>query len=442
MGIFKAYDIRGKHPEEISEETAYRIGRAFVELLNVKSVVVGRDCRLSSPKLCEALCNGITEQGADVVDIGLSTTPMMYFSVIKLKADSGIIVTASHNPKEHNGFKLVGKGAAPVTGENGIYKMEELVSANKFSQAKNKGRITKKETVNEYVESTFKFVDTKKIKPFKIVLDTANGMAGLVLPKLFEKTSCAVISMFPELNGAFPNHQPDPLQEKLLEPLRKRVVKEKADLGIAADGDFDRIKFVDEKGEIVQNDLMTALLSKIFLSEKKGLTIMYDLRSSRIVRETIEQNKGKAIKYRVGHSYIKQKMAEEDIFFSGELSGHYYLKLNNNMESPMIIMLYLLKYLSEQNKRLSEAILPFRKYFHSGELNFEVEDKDAAMDKVEKAFSDVGQIQHIDGLSVECKDFWLNLRPSNTEPLLRLNAEATTKKQLKDLIDKVSGLIT
>lgn len=440
MGIFKAYDIRGKYPAEMDDEIAYRIGRAFVGLLKAKTIVVGRDCRLSSPALFEALCRGITSQGAGVIDIGLATTPILYFSTIKLKADGGVMITASHNPKEYNGFKLVRAKAVPVSGDTGIYAIEEMVKSGKFIAAGKKGKLTRKEMAAEYLKNEIRFVETAGIKPLKVVLDTANGMAGIVLPQLLKSIGCEVVDMFPELDGNFPNHQPDPMQEQLLEPLQKKVIKEKADLGIAGDGDFDRIKFIDDKGQVVQADTLTALLSKIMLSKHKGLTLMYDLRSSRIVKETIEANGGKALMYKVGHSFIKEKMAKEGIFFAGELSGHYYFKENGNIESPLIVTLYLLKYLSDSGKKLSEIVKPYRKYFKSEEINFEVEDKEKAMKQVENAFPG-GKILRIDGVSIEFPDFWLNLRPSNTEPLLRLNAEANTKEKLEEIKKKVAGVL-
>ncbi len=441
MSIFKAYDIRGIYASELNEETAYKIGRAFVSFAKPKKVVVGRDIRLSSPQIFESLTKGIMDQGADVISIGLSTTPMMYFSTIKLGTDAGINVTASHNPKQYNGFKMVRKHAVPISGDTGIYEIQKIVEKGVFEKAKKKGSFTEKDMLNQYVNNELSFVDTKEIKPFKIVVDTGNAMGGLVIPKLFERLPCKLLPLYMEFDGSFPHHQPDPLQEETLNDLKKMVVKQKADLGIAIDGDVDRIKFVDEKGQIIAADITTALLSRIFLLKQPKAKILYDLRSSWVVKEEIEANGGKAIEYKVGHSFIKAKMRQDGIDFAGEVSGHYYLKKNGYIEAPLVMILYLLEHMSKENKKLSEIIKPLRRYFQSGEINFEVKDKEAAMKKVEKEFKDAKRISHMDGLKIEEEEFWFNLRPSNTESLIRLNVEAKTKAKMEDMKSRLSSMI-
>lgn len=446
MSIFKGYDIRGIYPSQLNQETAYKIGRAFVSFVKPKNVVIGQDVRLSSPKLFESLSQGIMDQGADVIHIGLSTTPMMYFSTIKLGADAGINITASHNPKEYNGFKLVRRQAVPISSETGIYEIQELVEKNKFSKPKKKGKLMKQEMLNQYINNALSFVDVEKIKYLKICVDTANAMGGLIIPKLFGKLPCELVPLFMDMDGTFPNHEPNPLKEETLEELKKSVVKEKADLGIGLDGDADRIIFVDEKAQVIPGDIMTALLSKMILSKHPKTPkakILYDLRSSWVVKEEIEKHGGKAIEFRVGHSFIKEKMRTESIEFAGEVSGHYYLKQNHYIESPMIIILYLLEFLSKEKekKNLSEIIEPLKKYFPSGEINFKVKNKEATMKKVEKEFKDAKRISHMDGLKVEYKDFWFNLRPSNTEPLIRLNIEAKTKPKMEEMRSEISLMI-
>jgi len=436
MSIFKAYDIRGIYPSELDEETAYKIGRAFVSFLDCKTVVIGRDMRLSSPSLFEALAKGITEQGADVIDIGLSITPMLYFAVKEFKYDAGIIITASHNPKEYNGLKLVTKAAFPVYGDD-IQKIKKLL--NKFKESKKKCRIIKKDVLHDYINSNFKSVDVKKLKSMRIVVDAGNGMGGLVFPKFFDKIDVGVVPMFWELDGEFPNHVPDPLKPENLEDIRKKIKDEKADLGIAVDGDCDRIIFIDEKADIIPADLITALVSEELLKKNPGSAILYDLRSSMIVEELIEKNKGKAVMCRVGHSFIKKQMRDEKAIFAGELSGHYYFKDIGYFEGPLLVVLYVLKILTEKNKKISELIVPLKKYHATGEINFEVKNKQKKMNElVEKYKKNAKEVSYLDGIKLEFADWWFNVRPSNTEPLLRLNLEAKTKelmeKKKKELV--------
>ncbi|MBI2664316.1 phosphomannomutase/phosphoglucomutase [Candidatus Woesearchaeota archaeon] len=437
MGLFKAYDMRGVYGEELTDEIAYKFGRAFVTFLKCKNISVGYDMRESSPAIEKELIRGLTDQGADVVRIGLSTTPMLYFAVAKFGYDAGINVTASHNPGKYNGFKLVRKDAVPISGDTGIYEMRDLVEAGKFKEAR-KGKVAERtDVLDAYVGNALNYLDAGKLKKFKIIADTGNGMAGLVIPELLSKMPCEFEHMFPELDGTFPNHEANPLKTETLRWLRAEVKNKKADIGVAFDGDADRIGFVDEKGSVVPPDLFTALIAVELLKENKGAKILHDLRSSRAVAETIKENGGVAIETRVGHSFIKEHMRREKAVFAGEVSGHYYLKDNFYIESPYIVMLLLLKLMTETNKKLSELIKPLKKYYNTGELNFEVKDKEKAIRKVKETFADAKKVYELDGLSIVYEDWWMNLRPSNTEPLLRLNLESTSKEKMEEMKEKV-----
>ena len=442
MSIFKAYDIRGIYGKDLTDEIAYKFGRAFASFLKCNTVVVGKDMRESSDPIQEKLIQGLTDQGADVVKIVLATTPMLYFAVAKFGYSAGINVTASHNPAEYNGFKLVGEGGIPISGESGIYDMRDLVASARFEKPAQKGKVTELGGIlEEYIKNALAFSDISKLKKFKIVVDTANGMAGIVIPGLLGKIPCEFEHMFPDLDGTFPNHEANPLKQETLRWLQAEVKNKKADLGVAFDGDSDRIGFVDEKGEVVEPDLFTALIATELLKTNKDAKILYDLRSSQAVPEAIKQQGGKPIETRVGHSFIKAHMREEKAIFAGEASGHYYLKDNFYIESPYIVLLLLLKLMTETNKPLSELIKPLKKYYGTGELNFEVEDKEGAMDRVKKMFFDAKKIYNLDGLSVVYDDWRLNLRPSNTESLLRLNLEANTKEKRDEMKEKVISIL-
>jgi phosphomannomutase len=435
--IFKAYDVRGIYPTDLNEEIAYKIGRAFVTFLKIKEVVVGRDGRLSSPQLFEALVKGITDQGANVIDIGLCSTPMFYFGASN--SEASIMVTASHNPKEYNGFKFCRENVIPISGDTGIQDIKGLVEKNEFEEAE-KGTITKKEIMEDYIKHNISFVKTDK--PFKIIVDAGNGMGSYTFPKIFEKLHFKFIPLYCEMDFNFPNHEPNPLKYETLRDIQKKVVEEKADLGIALDGDGDRCIAVDEKGNIVHCDLMTALIGKSLLKEKPGSRILYDLRSSKTVKEIIEENKGQATMCRVGHSFIKKQMRDENALFAGELSGHFYYKDSFFTESSFITTAILLNLLDQENKPLSELVEPLKKYFQSGEINSDVDDKEAKMKKLEEHYKDADKILHLDGVSVYYKDWWFNIRPSNTEPLLRLNLEADTKELMEQKRDEVLKLMS
>ena len=437
--IFKAYDIRGTFPDQLNSESAYLIGRAFVSFLKCKQVVVGRDMRLSSDELFNSLSKGITDQGAKVIDIGLSSTPMMYFAVKHLNADSGINITASHNPKEFNGFKLVREKAIPISGDTGIQEIKKIVLENNFSSQKLKGSIIQKNVIKDYIKEMLSFTSLPK-KKFKIVSDSANGMAGHTIKSFLEKLNVDFTLLNEELDGSFPNHEADPLKEENLKDLQKKVLELKADFGIAFDGDADRIVFVDEKGKTVSSDLITALISQILLEENSGSTIIYDLRSSKIVKEKIIENGGTPHMFRVGHSFIKNEMRKENAIFAGELSGHLYFGFDYFFELPHLALILLMKFLEKKNISLSEAINPLRKYFHSGEINFNVSNKEKTLKLIEEKYSK-GKAIHLDGLSVEFNDWWFNLRPSNTEQLLRLNLEADSKQLMEEKKKEISRVL-
>ena len=440
MSIFKAYDIRGIYPEQLNEEIAYKIGRAFVEFLKCKNVVVGRDMRISSDSLFDALTNGITDQGADVIDIGLSTTPMLYFAVGNHGFDSGLMITASHNPKEYNGIKFTREKAIPIGEDTGIKEIEKLVEKNDFEKYE-KGRIIKKDILEDYVDFVLSFVDVKKIKPLKVVMDASNGMAGMIVPKVFEKIGIDIIPMYFELDGSFPNHQSNPLILENRKDIMKRVVDENADLGIAWDGDADRCFFIDNNGKFLQGDFITGFLAEEMLKKYPKSMVLYDLRASWFVKDIIEKNNGRSRMCRVGHSFFKQYMRDEDAVFAGEVTGHYYYKYKDfYTDNGMIPALQILELISKKGKNFSEILKPTEKYFISGEINSKVSDKEAVIEKLEQEFSD-GKISHMDGVSVDYNDWHFNVRPSNTEPLIRLNLEAKTKEKMEEMRNKVLEII-
>lgn len=451
--IFRAYDIRGIYSSTINEEVAYLVGRAFVKFLNLvrksliskgvkkrkPKIVVGRDNRLSSPQLFRALTKGIIEEGGNVIDIGLTTSPMFYFAVAHFKYDGGIQITASHNPPQYNGFKLVREKAIPISEKTGLKEIQKL--ATRPGQVITRpGRIIKKEVLEEYLKFNLKDFDLKKIKPLKIVIDTANAVAGIVVPEFFKKTNCQVNYLFLKLDGSFPHHSPDPLIPRNLRWLIQEVKKKKADLGVAFDGDGDRIIFVDEKAKIISGDLITGLISEFILRERPREKILYDIRSSNIVRETIEKRGGLPVVSRIGHSLIKEKMRKEKIIFAGELSGHYYHRTHYFCECPFFILFKIIEKISETNKSFSQLISPFQKYYHSGEINFQVKNKKKVLRALEERFSR-GKILKLDGLRIDFPDWWFNIRPSQTEPLLRLVIEAKTKKLMEKKKKELTFLI-
>lgn len=438
MSIFKAYDIRGVFPEEINEKLACDIGKAAATFFNVKTLVVGRDMRVSSPVLSEAMIEGITSCGVDVVDIGMVSTPALYFAVGHYGYPGGIMVTASHNPAKYNGCKMCREQAIPVSGETGIKDMEKMVKTGQFKKADKKGKVITKDVTGDYVRHVLKFAHG--IKAMKVVIDTGNGIVGKYLPKVYAELPCAMVPMYFEPDGRFPHHEANPLKEENMADLKKMVKAQKADLGIAFDGDGDRVAFVDENGDTISNDLVEALIAREILSEKGGQTIVYDLRSSKIVAEEIERSGGKAIESRVGHSFIKAIMRKNDAALGGELSGHYYFRDNYYADSGQIAMMKFMNLISKEGKKVSEIVNPLRKYFATGEINFEVEDKDGKMKELAAAYKD-GEVYYLDGISVKYPDWWFNVRPSNTEPALRLNLEANTKALMEKKKAEIVALL-
>ncbi len=446
--IFKAYDIRGIYPKELNEEATYKIGAAFVKFLRKKTkkrdlkIVVGRDNRLSSPRLYKSLTRGITDAGASVINIGLSTSPMFYWTVGYYKFDGGINITASHNPREYNGFKLIREKAIKISEKNGIKEIKNLsqiIKLSEFSKVK-RGKIKKKNILSEYIKDNLALTDVKKIKKLKIVIDTANSVSGIVIPKIFKKTKCKIYHIFSKLDGNFPNHLPDPLKKENLKSLCEEVKRRKADLGIAFDGDGDRIIFVNEKSKVIEAHFITALLADIILEKNPKEKILYDIRATQVIPEIIKNRGGKPIISRIGHSFISNKMIKDKIFFGGELSGHYFLKKHYCCESPFFVLFKVLEKMSETGKNISELIKPYQKYSHSGEINFKVKNKEKILEKLEKKYKK-GKISKLDGLRVDFKDWWFLVRASNTEPVLRLVIETKTKKKTEEKKKELTNLI-
>jgi len=423
--IFKAYDIRGIYPTEINEEDAYHIGRAVAEFLLPVTLGVGRDIRESSPSLFESFSKGVMDGGVDVIDLGIITTPMVYFAAGRLDIDAAISLTASHNPPEYNGMKIALRGAIPVGENTGLREIRDLAIQRQWSPVTKRGMLTEHDIKGEYYDYFASFANFLN-KHFTVVIDTANAMGVYELP-LYERfpDHLTIVNLYNDLTKPFSCHEANPLKTETLDELRAKVQEVKADLGIAYDGDADRIGFVDESGAIIPMDLITGLVAEIILKKKPGATILYDLRSSRAVKEIIEENGGTALECRVGHANIKRQMREVGAIFAGELSGHYYFEENSFAEAGTLPALLLLNLMAETGQPISTLVATLRRYAHSGEINSEVHDKDAVLTALKAKYAD-GKQHELDGLKVEYPDWWFNVRPSNTEPLLRLNLEAKT----------------
>jgi len=440
--IFKAYDIRGVFPDEINEDAAYRIGLGFARsglLTSGKTLIVGRDMRESSDALFDAFASGANAGGLDIIDIGLCTTPMLYYAVNVLNSAGGAMITASHNPGQYNGFKLVREKAIPIGGDTGLARVkQEALLAARTGGTTDGGTIRQESILERYAAFFAQRFSVDLKNP--VIIDAGNGTAGAVLPRILQDQQIAYRPLFFEPNGQFPNHEANPLKEENLHHLREAMKAEPGSIGCAFDGDADRVCFLDEAGHVVRGDLLVALLAPRFLSERPGGKILYDLRSSRIVPEAILKAGGQPIKTRVGHAFIKHVMREQRALFGGELSYHFYFSEFFNCESGILAMLEVLNIIAESGRSLSELIDPLRKYSHSGEINFRVTSVKDASRAVEKSFGD-GRISHLDGLSVEYDDWWFNMRPSNTEPLLRLNLEARTPDEARGHLTKIEGLV-
>jgi len=428
LEIFKSYDIRGTYPDQLDEEMAHKIGAATAQFLNTRELVVGRDMRSSSRSLAQAVCEGIASQGTDVVDIGIVSTDTVYFAIGYYGYGGGLMTTASHNPAEYNGFKICRERAIPISYDTGIANISQLIAEGRSEPRGEPGKISQRDVLNDYKDHVLSFVEN--IKPFKIVVDAGNGMAGKMLPLVFRNLPCEISQMYFELDGSFPNHEANPLKEENLAALKERVVAEGADLGAAFDGDGDRVAFVDEQGNTISSDLITALIAAKMLQKHAGATIVYDLRSSHVVPEVITDRGGRPVEERVGHSHIKATMRNRDAAFGGELSGHYYFRDNYYADSGLIALIETLNILSEANTLMSQLVAPMRKYWSTGEINFEVEDSNQTIRAIEDTFRD-GEVTHLDGLTVQLDDWWFNLRPSNTEAVVRLNLEATSRELME-----------
>lgn len=440
--IFKAYDVRGKVGSELTPAVAKAIGAALANWLpNKGAVAVGRDMRPDSAELAQALMDGVTSQGRDVIDIGEVTSDMIYFAVGNNNLAGGAMITASHNPGEYNGIKMCREAAKPIGADTGLFEIRDFAAQNQFEPSAQLGSVSQKDIVADWVHHALGFIDPKQLRPLKIVVDAGNGMAGKIFPALEPLIPCQVTAMYFELDGTFPNHIANPLEPKNLVDIIAKIKDEQADVGIAFDGDGDRAVLIDEHGEPLTGTVMTSLLAEYFLQLNPGATILYNAICGRAAVDAVKQHGGKGIRTKVGHSYIKDEMHKNQAVFAGEHSGHYYFKDNFMADSGLIATVVGLALLSASNTSLSALVAPLRsQYVQITETNFEVTDKAATMKKISEQFTD-GTQDWLDGLTVNFPDSWFNVRPSNTEPLLRLNAEATTQPVLDQLVAKVTKLI-
>src|SRR5919206_4386019 len=407
--IFKAYDIRGVYPESLDESVAGDIGRAFVTYLDLSGsrVVVARDMRLSGEALEKAFIQGVTEAGADVLDLGLVSTDALYFAVGHLEEPGGAMITASHNPKDYNGFKLCREDAIALSGDEGINQIRDLITSGKLPEPKgDAGSVEESDVTEDYAEHCLRFIDTEGLRPLKIVVDAGNGMAGKMLPPIFEKLPFEYVPMYFELDGSFPNHPPNPIEPENMKELQERVVAEEADFGAAFDGDADRVFVVDEKGATISGDLLATLVAKNVLEKEPGATILYSAVCSKAFPELVRREGGKAIRTKAGHSIIKPQMREHDAAFGGEHSAHFYFRDNYFADSGIIAMLTIAELVGRQERPVSELLAPIDPYVRSGEINSEVEDQEATLEKVEDHFStyDDTKVDHLDGLTVDLGD--------------------------------------
>jgi phosphomannomutase len=441
--VFKAYDVRGIYPTELDEEGAYAIGRAYAEHFRPERMAVGRDMRLSGPAMAEAVIRGAADGGVDVLDLGLVGTEMVYFAVGDLRLDGGIAVTASHNPKEYTGMKIVRAGALPVGGESGLLDLRErAMSGFAMPGGQSPGRVQKYDVWPAFVERVLSFVDVSAIAPLRVVVDAANGMAGAMLPPVLERLPIETVRCFFEPDGSFPNHEPNPLLPENREFIVAKTLEEGADFGVAFDGDADRCFFVDDTGDFVPGDFATALLAESILEKQPGAKVIYDVRASWAVPETIQRAGGVPLVNRVGHAYIKHRMRQEDAVFAGEVSGHYYFRDFSQADSGVIPFLLLLELVSRRGSKLSELLRPYReRHFITGELNTPVPDVAAKLQELEARFGPEGHVSHLDGVSVDADGWHMNVRPSNTEPLLRLNLEARSRELMERKRDEVLAVI-
>ena len=449
--IFKAYDIRGLYPDQLDEQAAWKIGHATAQFLrsmlhgynrglaNAQSICVGHDMRSHGPSLTTAMIEGMNATGANVIDVGMIDTPQMYFAINHLGTCGGIQVTASHNPAEYNGFKISGQLAKPVGADTGLNDIKHIATALLHTKGCQDGSVEHCDLTKEYKQHVLKFLEDDH-RPLKMVVDASNGMAGKMVPIIFgDLKGVELIGLNLEHDGTF-KHDPNPLVEANLAELKKTVVKKKADFGFCFDGDADRLMMVDEKGDTVSCDIMTALMVPYFLKKNPGSTIVYDLRSTHVLQEEILKYGGTPRRERVGHSFMKKTLRDSHACFGGELSGHFYYRDNFYADSGMITLVHMLNILGVTDMPASELVAPLKRNSNSGEVNFEVEDKDSMMKELSRKYSQ-GQADDLDGVTVQFKDWWFNVRPSNTEPLLRLNVEAKTAELLTEKFEELKGLL-
>jgi phosphomannomutase len=445
--VFKAYDVRGIYPTELDELGARAIGRAYVEQFEPARIAVGRDMRLSSPTMQDAFVRGAADAGADVIDIGMIGTEMLYYAVGELGLDGGATVTASHNPKDYTGAKIVRRGALPVGADSGLLEIRDRALSFGVGERGQTpdvaGRVEARDVYGGFVEKVLSFIDLEAVEPLRVVIDGANGMAGPMLEPILARLPLDAVRCFFEPDGSFPDHEPNPLLPENREFIVAKVKEEGADLGIAFDGDADRCFFVDDTGEFVPGDFVTALLAESMLEKEPGSTIIYDVRASRAVRDVVERLGGTAVMSRVGHAFIKLRMREVDAVFAGEVSGHYYFRDYYQADSGTIPALLVLELVSRRGQRLSEILRPLReRYFLTGELNTPVADVALTLQRLKEHFADQGEVSHLDGISITADDWHLNVRPSNTEPLLRLNLEALDPALMERKRDEALAVIT
>jgi len=445
------YDIRGIYPDEINERVIKSIGRALVGFLRKKykkkkvKIVISRDNRISSFPLYQALKKEILKQEIEVIDIGLGTTPMFYFAVQRFNCDGGVQITASHLPPQYNGCKLVGREAILIGGDSGLEEVRERVCEIERERGENppllKLRWAKKENILAgYLESNFKNINIQGFKDLRIAIDTGNAVSGILIKEFKKHFPGKIYHLFPKLDGNFPNHLLNPIEEKNIKDLKKIVKEKKLDLGIAFDGDGDRIIFIDEKGETISPDFITCLLSEILLRKVKKEKIIYTICSSNIIKEVVEKNYGIAIPWKVGHGFIKQKMKKEKAIFGAEYSGHYFLKSHHFSEVPLYILLKVLEEVIKSKKSISKLVSSYKKYFYSGVINLKVKDKKKKLEEIEKKYRKE-KISHLDGLRIDFSDYWFIVRPSNTEDLLRIVVEAKSEPLLREKIKALKKII-
>ena len=442
--LFKAYDVRGLVPDELTPEAAYRIGRALVLALCPDTVAVGRDMRLSGPAIAGGLIDGIRDQGAEVVDVGLVSTDALYFAVGNYGYPAGVMMTASHNPAAYNGLKICREGARALSLDAGLGEIRDLAVAGNFPEPAGgrRGAVSERDVLGAYADYVLGMIDIGSIRPLKIAVDAGNGMAGLTVPRVFDRLPCEVVPLYFDLNGAFPNHPANPIEPENVRDLQALVVRAGCDLGVAFDGDADRVFLIDERGAFVGGDMTTAMVAVKMLERSPGAAVVYNLICSRAVPETIARLGGRPLRSRVGHSYIKATMRAEDAVFGGEHSGHFYFRDFWYADSGMAALLTVLELVSAANQPLSAVLAPLDPRVRSGEINSEVADPAATMAAVEAAYRTRGaEIDHLDGVTVSFPTWWFNLRASNTQPLLRLNVEADDAARLRQGTDEVLAMI-